>query len=164
MASFSMDLKEKVTQVIRNSVISTFNELFQVKVSSERRHDHVSKEGELSCRVDLFQDDMEATLRFTFEKELLHTLIMDMYAPETLESQSTYEDAACEIANIVCCRVKAFLNGQGYNMSMKIPYAEKPGHKDTDGNDTVHLSFSLQEEDFFVDFDMSGISEHLIRV
>lgn len=154
MIDMAGELKDKVTEVIRNSVISTFHELFQVHILSEKRTDHTPRTGELSCRVDLFQEDIEATLRFTFERELLYKLIEDMYPSDVLEDEKTFEDAACEIANIVCCRVKAFLNTQGYNMSMKIPYPEKAGEPQEQSKDAVHLGFSLKEEDFSVNFDM----------
>ncbi len=157
MGDSSSDLKEKVTRVIRHSVIATFDELFHADVTAEHRKNQPYETGELTCRVDLVQDDAVATMRFSFDKKLLRALIIQWYPSESLTDDSYCADAACEIANIICSRVKSFLNTQGFHMSMQIPYAEHPDAVALPSPDTLHLGFHLSEEDFFVDFGMQGI-------
>ena len=63
------------------------------------------------------------------------------------EARDFLTDAACEIANIVGCNVKTYLNANGYSLNLDIPFVVDP---QPSAEEAVHLHFALNEDQMFV--------------
>ncbi len=155
-----LKVKNHVTEIVTRSVIHTVNTMFGQNIEAVRSNMPV-KGDTVTVRVLLLQDDTCAVFRFAFDRALLVTLISSYYPPETLEGNFPFEDGASEIANIVCNRVKKFLNQQGYNLAMSLPEIEREGTGRLDPG-AVNLNFTMDSTDqLHIDFD---ITENRIAV
>ena len=91
-------------------------------------------------------------LCFNFDSDLLHHLVDGAYGGDSSQNSDSYKDAACEIANIVCCRVKSVLNEHGYSLSMDLPYSVEKDGKNINYKDSINMYFSVNDgSGFFVD-------------
>lgn len=150
-----LPLRERITQVLRDAVSETFAAIFGIEVNSAS-HENAGDAGQdLTCRVTLTQDDLEFSVYFRFSKTLLRQIVAAYYPPEAISEQEAFADAAGEIANIVGCNLKAFLNSQGYGLSMPIPCPAAP-REPMPGQQELRLYFTAQEHDFRVDVRLSG--------
>jgi hypothetical protein len=106
--------------------------------------------------VTLSQGEAQARLRLIFDRHLLETLVSDFYPREALRRDAVLEDAAAEIANVICNKIKAFVNRRGFGLEMGFPEAravssgEKPGDKDG----PVSLAFTLVGDTLAVSDDL----------
>ncbi|MCA9916238.1 MAG: hypothetical protein KC496_22935 [Anaerolineae bacterium] len=148
-------LQKELEDVIRVAVKDTFRELFGVETLECHSAGDVNTDSALFCKVDLYQENTKACLCFGFDRDLIHSLVVKLYPPEVLSDNQAYDDTACEIANIVCCSVKACLNRNGYDLTMDIPYSYVAGSKE-ELDEMTHILFSHKDKDFCVDFFMGN--------
>lgn len=142
-------LREELKPVVAKGIKNIFSELFHVEIVSD---DYVSKLSgrELVCLGRLYQSDMTLITRFLFNEDLLKPLLAQLYASEYIKSDDIYESAACEIVNILCNQIKAFLNKHGYNLEFDIPQMEKQEDKVSQADSVLNVHFSLNEDQHFI--------------
>lgn len=151
MANIDSGLKGKIMGNINSVVNEVFTNYFGVNVSADDQNDLPSARGCL-CQVHMKQEGVNMFLCFNFDANLLCSLVDGAYGEEAKDPEP-YKDAACEIANIVCCRVKAMLNDNGYKLNMEIPYPVDDNKKDAiQYKDSIKMHFSVDNNvGFFVD-------------
>lgn len=150
-------LKSKIMGDIDSVINEIFRDYFGVSVIADgpvRLAD--SREGCL-CEVNMRQEGVDMLLCFNFDSDLLHRLVDEVYGGSLVQDSDPYKDAACEIANIVCCRVKAVLNENGFSLDMDLPYSVEKGKEDINYKDSINMYFSVNDgSGFFVDLFTSG--------
>lgn len=149
-------LRDRLAEVLRNAVTETFHVVFGVDAFSREPGNTIQSEKDMVCQVKLVQNDLQFHVYFRFSYDLLQPIVSNFYPPEVISEQSSYEDAACEIANIVGCNLKAFLNSQGYNLEMQIPFTAEDGNAHDSDADALHLCFSAFSEFFSVNLQLTG--------
>jgi hypothetical protein len=146
-------MKKDVTDIVAQAVIDTVRVMFGQHIEVVRSNRPAEKDT-VTVRVLLLQKEMSAVFRFAFDKPLLVSLISSHYPPEMLQDDVPYEDGASEIANIVCNRVKKYLNQQGYNLAMHFPEIERGMQREPGA---VTLNFTMDSTNrLHVDFDISA--------
>jgi hypothetical protein len=146
----SKDLKDKIAENVEGIIHQIFSSYFGVDVVVDDAKSSEDKSNTCLCQVHMQQKDMDMFLRFNFDKSLLARLVEDAYSSDgEADTMAAYNDAACEIANIVCCKVKALLNGNGYNLDMDIPKSIDSVKKIANHCDALNLHFSVDSGDGF---------------
>jgi hypothetical protein len=152
IAHFKM--KKDVTTIISQAVVETVQVMFGQHIEVLRTARPVEADT-VSVRVLLLQDEMCVVFRFAFERSLLVKLISSFYPSDAQQDDLPYEDGASEIANIVCNRVKKFLNQQGYNLVMHLPEIEREGGLPREPG-VINLNFTMDSSNRLnVDFDIT---------
>lgn len=137
-----------ISEVVSHNVIDTFNNMFGQEVSADRPPPEVSPGNMVISCVRLTQDNVHADFWFRFEMDLLLQAASALFPPDYIEKNLVHESLACEIANIVCAKVKAFLNEQGYDTEMGFPFIATANSSNGLGNSTdVDLHFFYQDKD-----------------
>jgi CheY-specific phosphatase CheX len=146
LCSISSQLKQRVMNTIDAVISETFNNYFSVSIAPQHTNNSNFTDKNILCQVKMHQDNVVAFLYFAFDEEKLHALINSVYGDDMDHPQTVYIDAACEIANIVCCKVKALLNDNGYKFDMDIPYALNQQSCIADISDTIHMCFTINND------------------
>lgn len=151
MANLDSGLKGKIMGNIQSVVNEVFTNYFGVNARADNQNELTAAKGCL-CQVHMKQEGVNMFLCFNFDANLLCSLVDGAYGEEVKDPEP-YKDAACEIANIVCCRVKAMLNDNGYKLNMDIPYSIDNNKKDSiQYKDSIKMHFSVDNNvGFFVD-------------
>lgn len=113
-----------VSDIVGKAVTGTFDTMFGREVAHTGAAASAAKAGEISSHVSLTQGAaLNVDFSFHFDAALLHKIAEETYPEQArkMPMQMICEDMACAIANVVGSRVKAFLNGRGYDLSMDIP-------------------------------------------
>lgn len=136
--------RAKITAVVEDSVVETFTTMFGQDVTAEgvRKMNVAHGRKSVYSAVKLHQGDVHVEFCFHFDFDLLFRVAALLFSAEDLEKTPVHEDVACEIANIVCSKVKAFLNDGGFDTEMGFPYV--PGHDENhlvNNPDMVHMHF-----------------------
>ncbi|MFO1243054.1 MAG: hypothetical protein U1E36_07670 [Rickettsiales bacterium] len=142
-------LQQPMADVINNAIVETFLTVFDVPVIGVEKilHYNLSKE-DLACRVKLIENEAEVDVVFIFAKQLVENILGGVYPEEQLKHDlHTYNDAACEIANIVCAHLKAFLNQKGYDLKMNLPLPVSDLSFETISRHSINLYFTLNRDD-----------------
>lgn len=137
------DLQQVVNRAAEDTVATLFGSI--LCVSNEKLG---SKSDELVVRVDLKQGVEGITLRLVFDYEFILTVVVGYYSSEAINEQERgiCEDAACELANIICNQIKRFLNEQGLLLFMDLPAIETAESVKEQGRENIlDLYFSLME-------------------
>jgi two-component system chemotaxis response regulator CheY len=146
---------EELHPTINTLVKDIFSELFSVEIDigKEVKLSDIDSGKHLICIGKIFQDNMSISLRFFFTYELLHPLLLQFYSEKLLQDKLLYQDAACEIVNILCSKIKTFINQYGYQLDLDIPYILSTSKLNEDDTDTaINVYFLLQNEiQFLVD-------------
>ncbi|MFO1241720.1 MAG: hypothetical protein U1E36_00730 [Rickettsiales bacterium] len=143
-------LRERLAEVMKGAVIETFHVVFGVDAAAGELSQCPSSDGDLVCLVKLVQNDLEFKIYFRFAHNLLSPIVANFYPAEVVQEESAYQDAASEIANIVGCNLKAFLNAQGYHLEMEIPSSETIENASKHDANAMQLCFSAFSEVFSV--------------
>lgn len=142
-------LQQELKPFIAKGIENIFSEMFKVKiVTQDQEVPDDSKD--LVCIGRLHQHNILIFLRFLFDQELLRPMLQQLYAPQFLKDPKIYEDAACEIVNILCSQIKAFLNGHGYNLQLDFPEMAARANKNRQADSIMDIRFSLNEDQFFL--------------
>lgn len=113
-----------VSDIVGKAVTGTFDTMFGREVAHTGAAGAPTAEGQISSHVSLTQGAaLNVDFSFHFDAALLHRIAEETYPEQArkIPMQMICEDMACAIANVVGSRVKAFLNGRGYDLSMDIP-------------------------------------------
>ncbi|MBL8712964.1 MAG: hypothetical protein JNM12_08695 [Alphaproteobacteria bacterium] len=121
-----------VSDIVGKAVTGTFDTMFGREIAhTDTAADMAAHAGaaqppagEISSHVSLTQGAaLNVDFSFHFDAEFLHRIAEETYPEQArkIPMQMICEDMACAIANVVGSRVKAFLNGRGYDLSMDIP-------------------------------------------
>jgi two-component system chemotaxis response regulator CheY len=154
---FSDTIKEELQPVIAKGLENIFSELFHVEILPDELQKPQGKK-DMVCVGRLKQNDMSIVLRFFFNQSLLKPLLRQLYSTEFLENDEIFGDSACEIVNILCAQVKAFLNKKGYSLELGIPKAAQNDAVEDNEESSLNISFSLNESDnFMVDLNTQAI-------
>jgi hypothetical protein len=139
-----------VSDIVGKAVTGTFDTMFGREVAHTGATAHVPQAGEISSHVSLTQGAaLNVDFSFHFDAGLLHRIAEETYPEQArkIPMQMICEDMACAIANVVGSRVKAFLNGRGYDLSMDIPaVGEIDAARDAAKQEHSSLSFRCVPE------------------
>jgi len=144
-------LRDDLRPVVAKGIENIFSEIFKVKIVSD---DVIAgNDKDMVCIGRLHQNDFLIVLRFFFDQNLLRPLLMQLYSPRFLEDKAIYEDAACEIVNILCAQIKAFLNTHGYALKLDLPVMGFKNDGDySEAASIMNIHFALnKEQDFLID-------------
>ncbi|HRQ59932.1 MAG TPA: hypothetical protein PLO23_00190 [Alphaproteobacteria bacterium] len=152
--------KKTLTHIIIDHVEETFQKIFGVSIRPSLEKISNFDEDDIIIAVGMNEDEgagAEVNMHFVFHRHLLGPLLMRIYPPVMASHETTLEDAACEIANIVCSGLKTHLNENGFMLVMdfpKIVHLLKVADK-TQGPDNLHINFLLQSDGLSVDMNMN---------
>jgi two-component system chemotaxis response regulator CheY len=127
---------------ISDSVMKTVETLFGKQLEAaqpEKRH----LPSAYAATVKLTQGQASADLRLVFDRALLETLVSEIYSREEAHSEAVLKDAASEISNIVCNRIKAFANAKGMTLETGFPRVDDADKPPAGPGTPVSLNFSL---------------------
>lgn len=133
--------QEQIAQVVRQAVEETFNAMFCLAVLADTEPFTAPDEIVLTS-VKLNHGSTDLDFLFKFDMRLLLQAAARVFAPEYLKSHPMHQDIAFEIANIVCHRVKAYLNEQGYHTDMGFPFVPSGPSQER-----VHMHFFYRDTD-----------------
>ena len=152
-------VKKELTDIIVEHVLKTFQTMFGVNVIRTLNSNISFNEDDLVSMVALHQNGTDIIIRFAFPRNLISPLLTKIYDPVMAMHESVVEDAACEIANIVCSGLKSTLNQNGYQLEMQIPKICHSMYKKNgeDNTDCLDLDFVLEDRGFSVDLNMKDL-------
>lgn len=146
------DLKVKAMEVIHEEVRNLFTSMFSINVETcNDCYDHLDDDTIVS-KCSLSQNDVTFVLRFAFQRHVISPMLEKLYDdPIMAKHESSMEDAACEISNIVCSGLKTFLNKSGYELQMSLPSIDFnfKSAEDPDSS-TIGIYFVVQGNTFHV--------------
>lgn len=136
--------RSQISSVVVTSVIDTFNLMLHQNVTAiaVRTPRPPGPDMAVYACVTLDQKDLRADFYFSFDRSLLLLTAASFYERERGRQPAIQEDIACAVANIVGGKVKTFLNREGYNFDMGIPFVAKPGAA---GEDMIQVHFSYDK-------------------
>ncbi len=150
-------LKTQALEVIRREVKNLFATMFSIDVEvCDNCYENLDDDT-IVAKCSLFQDDVIFVLRFAFQRHVISPMIVKLYDPIMAMHESTIEDAACEISNIVCSGLKTFLNQSGYKLRISLPEID-PGFKSySDRNpESIGIYFIVQGNIFQIGIEESA--------
>lgn len=151
-SSVPAKLRDELKPVVAKGMENIFSEIFKVRIVSDDALIS-GNDKDMVCIGRLHQKDFLIVLRFFFDQGLLKPLLRQLYSPQFLDDKKIYEDAACEIVNILCAQIKAFLNNHGYTLQLDLPVMGVQASSPSQEADSImNIHFQLNEgEDFLVD-------------
>ncbi|GEM_PF-3586271 len=149
---------------IRDKMDSGFQASLETTIGSTVKH---TLETMFGCKIDLsrgsagsagdviaasvnFRQGIEViALRLVFERAFICSLIQGVYAKKNakMPDDEMCNDAACELANIICHKIKFFMNSNGFMFFVDLP-APVPANKLADGaadDNIINMNFSKLE-------------------
>jgi CheY-specific phosphatase CheX len=139
------DMKSFVSDIVGRTMADTFDTMFSRDITGWKSADGLMSgdSQDICSRVTLAQGGMLVEFRFQFAQDLLLTIAKESYSVEALKLpiDAICEDMACAVANVVGSRVKAFLNGRGFDFEMDIPVVAKTQNEPSNDEGTAHLNF-----------------------
>lgn len=142
------NMKSYVSDIVGKAMTGTFDTMFGREITSTGAGEGVVKacNDDISSHVSLTQGAaLNVDFSFHFDSTLLTAIAEETYPDQArnIPMQLICEDMACAIANVVGSRVKAFLNGRGYDLSMDIPAVGSMGEGGSarEGREQTHLTF-----------------------
>lgn len=142
------DMKEYVSDIVGKAVTGTFDTMFGREIASGASGDGAppAENGmNISSHVRLTQGAaLNVGFSFHFDEGLLAAIAEETYPEQArkIPMKMICEDMACAIANVVGSRVKAFLNGHGYDLSMNIPAPGADNDTGEGADESSYLSFT----------------------
>ena len=139
-AAFGRELKK----IISDTTIEIVEMMFGYKLCSATPAD---LQGErVASFVTFTQGEARVKFCMTFEKPFIQSLIRDIYPEDVLSKQASaiYQDTASELTNIICNRIKAYINGNGFDYEVSIPEPELTPAPE-DNPDFFRLGFSMED-------------------
>ena len=135
--------RAQISNVVSEGVIETFNSMFGQSITAgDLAPKPGTEKGSVYSSIKLHQADVDVEFCFRFDIGLLLQAAALIFTKEYLANNPVQNDIACEIANIVCSKVKAYLNEKGFDTEMGFPFIpeeeENPLLKNTD---QVHMHF-----------------------
>jgi CheY-specific phosphatase CheX len=150
--------KNTLTNIIIEHVEDTFKKIFGVSIRPSLDKISDFDEDDIIVVVGMEEEATSVAMHFVFHRHLLSPLLMRIYPPVMASHETTLEDAACEISNIVCSGLKTHLNENGFSLVMDFPkviHAHMLNAVNDDGTpDNLNISFLLQSDGLSVDMAM----------
>lgn len=149
--------KRTLTNIIIDHVEDTFQKIFGVSIKPSLDKISDFDEDDVIVIVRMEEEGTSVDMHFVFHRHLLSPLLMRIYPPVMASHETTLEDAACEIANIVCSGLKTHLNENGFALVMDFPkviHARMAGAGNDTGSDNLNINFLLQADGLSVDMAM----------
>lgn len=149
--------KKTLTSIIVDHVEDTFQKIFGVSIRPSLEQISDFDENDVIIAVQMKEDETVVDMNFVFHRHLLSPLLLRIYPPVMANHETTLEDAACEIANIVCSGLKKHLNENGFGLVMDFPKVihriviPEQNNKDPDN---LNINFLLQSDGLSVDMNM----------
>ncbi|MBI1216372.1 MAG: hypothetical protein GC185_11230 [Alphaproteobacteria bacterium] len=137
-------VRGEVATLVSQTVRETFQTMFGQNV---QRHEAGWTGGEFSenavyASIRLHQGDESVEFCFRFDFNLLLQAAELIFSKEYLDATPVHEELASEIANIVCSKVKAFLNEQGFETEMGFPFIPRPDENPLlSSGEMIHMHF-----------------------
>ncbi len=152
MTPVPVNTKKGVEEIIRTTTCSTLKTLFEVDAVyciGKNDASATDKSNHYLCRASLMENGESCmTIFLSFDAQMLHDVLQGVYSPSALEDPAVFQDAASEIANIIGSSVKAYLNGNGFNVCLEMPFS----YTGPIGNHDTLLHFSTQHELYRVNY------------
>lgn len=123
-----IEAREDLSLVVRQAVEEAFNTMLQQAVLAGKRTPSLEKDFNEVVLVSVKLNHGPTTIdfHFKFDMRLLMQAALLVFTPEYIAGNAIQEDIGCEVVNIVCHKVKAYLNEEGYFTEMGFPYVQKP--------------------------------------
>jgi CheY-specific phosphatase CheX len=138
----------RIADIVAESVVETFTGMFGQDVSAASRKPPTAPDNVVISCCKLLQGSVEVDFVFKFDMELLLMAAAGIFTPEYIKNNPVHEDLACEIANIVCAKVKSCLNDEGYDTEMGFPFVPKADEaKRLMQEQVVHMHFFYRDRD-----------------
>ncbi|MDE1152449.1 MAG: hypothetical protein PW788_07925 [Micavibrio sp.] len=139
------DERTQISELVSATVVETFTNMFGQSVTADalaRKMQQSPESKSVYSSVKLHHGKTHVEFCFRFDFDLLLQAAALIFSADYLANNPVHEDLACEIANIVCSKVKAYLNDRGYDTEMGFPYIPKPNENPLlQQQDTVHMHF-----------------------
>lgn len=136
-----------MSDIVIQSVVETLNSMFGQSVLPAPPQPAVIPDNVVISCVKLNHGVTDVDFCFRFDMQLLLQAASIIFTPEYIKSNPVLEDLACEIANIVCQKVKAYLNDVGYFTDMGFPFVPKDNQVMLlEQADLVHMHFFYQDK------------------
>lgn len=141
------NMQSYVSDIVGKAMTGTFDTMFGREISPVSAGEGLGSAGndDISSHVSLTQGAaLNVDFSFHFDQKLLTAIAEETYPDQArkIPMKMICEDMACAIANVVGSRVKAFLNGRGYDLSMDIPAIGAVNDSaPAEGRELSHLSF-----------------------
>jgi CheY-specific phosphatase CheX len=138
----------EIADVVSASVVETFNAMFGQTILANNREPLSAPNNTVISCVKLVQGRNDLDFCFKFDMNLLLLAASGIFTPEYLESNPVHEDIACEIGNIVCAKVKAYLNANGFHVEMGFPFIPQPHEaEELMKEQDVHMHFFFKDKE-----------------
>lgn len=128
--------KQQIAAIVRQMTEEVFKTMFSNPLMSDEKSKFSEFKDVVISQVKLNHGPTDINFYFRFDMQLLLQIGIKMFSQDYLRDNSVYEELACETANIVCAKVKAYLNEEGYHTEMSFPVISKgedmPPPKDAD--------------------------------
>jgi hypothetical protein len=135
-----------IALVVKQAVEETCNTMLRVPVlNAARRTEAPDKVVQVNVKMNHGTADID--FYFRFDLQLLSMVAAAVFAPEYLKRNPVVEDIGCEVANIVCHKVKAFLNEEGYVTEMGFPFVPGPEVTAAAGGNLIDMHFFYRDKD-----------------
>jgi len=135
----------QIAEIVSTTVVETFSEMFGQPVTADsiaKRTKELTDQQSVFSSIKLHQGKNDVEFCFRFDFDLLLQAAALIFTPEYLAHNKVHEELAREIANIVCSKVKAYLNERGYDIDMGFPYIPQPEQNPLlQQTDVVHMHF-----------------------
>lgn len=151
MKNYLRDHKDQLAKIVDQAIRQTFKVYFKLEVDIGSINSVDAMRDDVVCRTNIHDGGTRGVIFLAIERHMLIDLAKDIYPPDMASKPEAYEACATEIANIVCSRIKTYLNEQGYDFDMDIPLVSQ--EKEKFPHD-VEVVFSVKEDNLVVDIGM----------
>ncbi|TAL38760.1 MAG: hypothetical protein EPN97_03395 [Alphaproteobacteria bacterium] len=142
-----IEAREDLSAVVRQAVEEAFNTMLQQPVLAGKRAPSQDFSEVVFVNVKLNHGPTTIDFSFKFDMQLLIQAAQQVFSAEYIKNNAIHEDIGCEIVNIVCHKVKAYLNEEGYFTEMGFPYVPEPGERLPVKGDFVQMHFFYRGKD-----------------
>lgn len=150
---FDPKVRAGLPEVIHRQMLMIFDRMFGVALERSDKVQTRFNDDDLVAAVSLSQGDIKILLRVGFPRMLMTRLLEEVYGPVLSRHETTFEDAICEVANVLCNGVKKYLNESGFAFLMNIPKVDHhyTSRYEAGSDDHIELDFTYKGESFTVD-------------
>jgi CheY-specific phosphatase CheX len=138
----------QISGIVSQAVEEVFNTMFRESVLAGRHSPPPDLNNVVVACVKLNHGTTEIDFCFNFDMQLLLQAAAIVFSQEYIKGNPVHEDLACEIANIVCHKVKAYLNEEGYHTDMGFPFIpESDQDAPLKQEELVRMHFFYRDQD-----------------
>jgi hypothetical protein len=145
-----IEAREDLSAIVRQAVEEAFNTMLQQPVLAGLTAPKSGRDLKevVLVSVKLNHGPTMIDFHFKFDMQLLMQAALLVFTADYIKNNAIHEDIGCEIVNIVCHKVKAYLNEEGYFTEMGFPYIPESGEapKPSKG-EFVQMHFFYRDKD-----------------